>query len=157
MPSTAPGIYVAKKQPLSKSKQAALLAACRDDVERLIVTVLLDVGLRLREWVALRRGNLIGHKLKVGNRKVTVPPRSLKLLKAWFKEHAKMPCRTRSADVTLRMVGERCGILKLTPDVLRRSFAANCVADGWRPEDLQVQLDASVAATTRLYLTPKRK
>jgi integrase len=150
--------YVAKKQPLPEKDQASIIAACDDDTDRLLVLVLLDTGLRLPEWSEIRPKNLQDAFLKVGARTLALTARTKRLLAARFGNgESRMPLRNRAAEYRLQMIAGRAGIkTKVTPDVLRRTFARNAVQGGMDPSTLRAHLNTSVEATARLFMTYDR-
>jgi integrase/recombinase XerD len=149
-----------RRLPLSGEVQAALVAACRDHVDRVLVLVLLDTGLRISEWSKLtssavrwQRGTVVLTGKGGVTREVPLTDRAKKLLEIQFALGDTMPLRPRAAEYRVRAMAERAGITqKVSPHVLRHSFACNALQAGVDLRALQRVLGHSRLAITETYL-----
>lgn len=144
--------YATKKKPLTTREQLALGLACTNDEDKLLVGVLVNTGMKLPEWVRMRAEHLDGRKLRVGKRTLRVSPRTARLIARWFGSADAMPLRERAAEYRLQAIAKRAGIRKkVTPDVLRRTFAQNAIANGVEFTHLRDHLGMTTEQMARLF------
>ncbi len=156
-PRKRPGF---RRQPLSPEVQGALLGACLDHVDRLLVVVLLDTGLRISEFCRLRpeairwqRGTLVVTGKGEVTREVPLTERARRILDVQFAVAGAIPIRPRAAQYRLRAIAERAGVAqKVSPHVLRHSFACNALQAGVDLRALQRALGHSAIGITERYL-----
>lgn len=147
------------RQPLNGAEADQLTHACQKPTERLIVTLLLDTGVRLREasqltedavdWQAERftvRG-------KRGVRRVVpMSPRVRELLERWLAVHDRLPA-ARTIEKIVRRVAKRAHLRKpVTPHVLRHTFAVLALQRGLSLPALQRLLGHAHLTSTAVYL-----
>lgn len=150
------------REPLTTDEANRLREAATTLRERLIVWILLDTGLRVREFCELDAGALDWHHgtLRVRGkgakvRVVPLPPRTRDLLERTFtlepSELRRM--RPRTVQRVLRRLGRAAGIARpVTPHVLRHTFAVHCLQRGLSLASLQRLLGHNHLATTARYL-----
>jgi integrase/recombinase XerD len=139
---------------------AALTSACQTAKERLVVFTLLDTGLRLAEFCSLTREAVDwqAHRVTVvgkGGKKRVVPmtPRVRALLEAHFAVEDRISMSRRTVQEIIRRVARRAGIMrKVTPHILRHTFAVMSLRRGISLPSLQRLLGHEHLVTTALYL-----
>lgn len=148
-----------------------------------LVVLLLNTGLRLSEAVALeisdldiseRKGSLLVRAGK-GNKQRGVPLNvdARKALQSWLEvrperkdndfifisltKESAAPLTSRSLERTVERYGAQAKLKKLTPHVLRHTFAKNLVNNGVSLEKVATLLGHKSLNTTRIYITPGMK
>ena len=158
--------YEFLREPLNYEECDRLVNACRNFREKLVVWVLLDTGLRVREFCSLRadqihwqenrfvvwgKGGWYGRRGK--RRMVPLTGRSKRLLEIHFSTNDCIGFSTRTAQRAVSRVANRAIITKpVTPHVLRHSFAVNCVKKGVSTASLKKILGHDRLETTEIYL-----
>lgn len=158
--------YVFVREPLNYEECDRLVNACRSFLEKLVVWVLLDTGLRVTEFCKLRKeqihwqenslvvwgkGGWYGARGK--RRMVPLTARARKLLEVHLATNDRIGFSTRTAQRIVRRVANRAMITKpVTPHVLRHSFAVNCVKKGVSTASLKKILGHDRLETTEIYL-----
>lgn len=149
-----------KREPLTSEQAERLVLACDEPLERLLVVVLLDCGLRLAELLGLTRDRLDGASQRLivlgkgGRRRVVATtPRAWTLLSAWFAVHDRIPASPRTVQRRLRALAVRAGIPRpVTPHVLRHTYAISMLRRGLALPSLQRLLGHQRLTTTEIYL-----
>ena len=158
--------YQFVREPLNAEETDRLVNACRSFQEKLVVWVLLDTGLRVHEFCALRRDNVqwqenclivwgkggwYGHKGK--RRVVPLTARARRLLEVHFCTNEGIGLSKRTAQRLVKRVANQAMITKpVTPHILRHSFAVNCVKRGVSTASLKKILGHDRLETTEIYL-----
>ena len=158
-----------KREPLSVDEQQRMETACVTPKEKLVVWTLLDTGLRLSEFCSLTKENLLyqEHQLRVYGkggpfgkksklRTIPLPARAFELLVSAFvgansvKEHR---LSRRNVALIVSRVANRAQLSrKVSPHVLRHSFAVSCIRKGMPTRVVQGLLGHDHLSTTEIYL-----
>jgi integrase/recombinase XerD len=157
---TSRAIFRYRRDPLTSEEVSALTSACQTAKERLVVFTLLDTGLRLAEFCSLTREAVDwqAHRVTVvgkGGKKRVVPltPRVRALLEAYFALEDRLRMSRRTVQEIIRRVARRAGIMKkVTPHILRHTFAVMALRRGISLPSLQRLLGHEHLVTTALYL-----
>lgn len=155
---------------LSRAEVASLLGALEEYKYRVFFTLVYATGLRINEACRLETGDLdaarqvihIRHGKGGRERLVMLPETLLSLLRAYWKEvrpaapylftaQTGRPLAAAVARRALRLAADRAGLTKrVTPHMLRHSFATHLLEGGTDLRVIQVLLGhASVQTTTR--------
>jgi len=137
---------------------------------RLMVTLLLDTGLRVAEACSIRKGNIDFERLEIKvigkgskERRVPISPLTAGLLESWVEQDGQslwvFPANNtwgywdeRSFERSMRRMCNRYGIKPITPHALRHFFATHNLKNGARLEIVSKLLGhASVAITADIY------
>jgi integrase/recombinase XerD len=143
-----------------------LANACTSATERLIIFTLLDTGLRVAELAKLTRGDVDwqNHRLiifgkggpfgsKSKRRVVPLTPRVRALLEAHLAVHESIGMTARTIQRLVKRVAVRSGVTKkISPHVLRHTFAVACVQKNISLPALQKVLGHDNLETTQIYL-----
>ncbi|OYT40900.1 MAG: integrase [Desulfurococcales archaeon ex4484_58] len=157
-----------KINTLRRDEIKKLLDAARDPLDKIIVKLILDTGLRSREILELRvedidfnnktihvKGSKYGRE-----RIVVITKETLDLIKAWIKLNDLKP-RDKLIPLTysglykrLKTLAKRAGIdvSKIRPHILRHTFATEALRRGLNIYSLQRLLGHSDIRTTQIYL-----
>jgi site-specific recombinase XerD len=147
-----------------------------------LIIALLHTGLRLSEALALqlddlqlsdRKGQVIVRQGKGGkSRSIPLNAEARKALQAWLDarpesggtylwiglENESMGALSgRSVQRALVRIGRAAGLERLTPHILRHSFAKNLIDAGVGLEKVAVLLGHSNLNTTRVYVVPNQR
>jgi integrase/recombinase XerD len=157
---------------LSAEEVAALLDALQVPVYRVLFTPVYATGLRIREACSLetrdidaQRGVIHVRHGKGGKaRLVMLSPKLLQVLRAYWKlerppapflfasQRTGKPVQPNTARVALRKAALAAGLdKKITPHVLRHSFATHLLESGTNLRIIQSLLGHSSIETTSLY------
>jgi len=153
---------------LSDEEIESLYKASRDPLDKLILKLLLDAGLRSRELLSIRVQDIEFDKkiIRVSGSKygkeryIVVTSEAIELLKAWIKlnnlkpDDRVIPLTYSGLYKRLKTVGKRAGIpsWKIRPHVLRHTFATNALKKGLNLHSLQRLLGHTDIKTTQVYL-----
>jgi len=159
-------MYQYKREPLTNDESNKLATACNTMIEKLIVWTLLDTGLRVSELVNLTKDNILwqdkrlivygkggpyGKKTK--RRVVPVTERVFTVLSNYYSLQDTLGYTSRGIQHLVKRVAQRAGIKKkVSPHVLRHTFAISCVKKGISTRALQSFLGHDRLATTEIYL-----
>jgi integrase/recombinase XerD len=153
-------VWEYKREPLEDDEILALRSNCRNFEEELVVNILLDTGLRVSELANLREDNISWQRncitlIGKGSKRRVVPMSKrvrLLLLDCFSKMH-KFPLAMRTIQKYVKLVAERARIRKkVSPHVLRHTFAVTYLHKGGNLRALQAILGHSSITTTDIYL-----
>jgi integrase/recombinase XerD len=158
--------YQHKREPLSKEEEDRLVNACKTHREKLIVWVLLDTGMRVSEFSGLKpdrvlwqekrimlygKGGKYGKKSK--RRVIPLSDRARKLLEIHFATNNDMGIQVRTIQRVINKLANRARMGKrVTPHVLRHTFAIRWIQKGGSTRALQEFLGHDHLETTEWYL-----
>ncbi len=153
---------------LSEEDVVKLYNASRDPLDKIILKLLLDTGLRSRELLGLRVMDIDFNKKTIRVREtkygreryVIITADTAELLKAWIRlkglrENDKIiPLTYNGLYKRLKTLARRAGLSlsKVRPHVLRHTFATNALKKGMNIYSLQRLLGHRDIKTTQLYL-----
>lgn len=149
-----------KREPLEEYEIGDMKRACDTFEEQIIVNVLLETGMRVSELAKLEKENvswqrdcitMIG---KGGKRRIIPLSKTARFyLVEFFKEHNKFKFGSRWIQKIVKNVAEKAGIMKkVSPHVLRHTFAVCYLHKGGNIRALQGILGHSHIQTTDVYL-----
>ena len=158
-----------KREPLTETEAKALEAACATPRERLIIWILLDTGLRLAEFVGLTKdrldlqarrltvygkGRATRQSARMTKRRILpLGDRAFEVLAAHFRLANDMGMKKRAVQANVRRVASRAGLAKrVTPHVLRHTYAVTCLRKEIKLPVLQRLLGHEDLQTTGMYL-----
>ena len=158
--------YQFKREPLTPSDADKLYQACGTIIEKLIIWILLDTGLRVSELCSLNpqnilwqqksirvsgKGGIYGKKTK--KRVVPMSKRVQSLLEHYFAINTKFPIGARQVQKIVKEVANRAKISKtVTPHILRHTFATLALQKNISIASVQKMLGHDRLATTSIYL-----
>ncbi len=147
-----------RRAPLAPADAEALVQAARPGIERLVLVLLSDTGIRVGELAAITpdavdwqagRLRVVGKGGKA--RVVPLSFRARELLSAWWALHARMPAR-RTAQKIVRRVAQRAGLRRpVSPHVLRHTWTVAALQRGVPVWAVQQLLGHAHLATTEIY------
>jgi integrase/recombinase XerD len=158
--------YQYKREPLTADEANRLANACQPHEEKLIVWTLLDTGLRVAELTGLKRTTLDwqSHRLMVygkggpygsksKRRIIPLTPRIEPLIEGHFSIHETLGVTPRTVQRMIKSIANRAHISrKVTPHVLRHTFAVTAIQKGISLPALQRLLGHDRLTTTEIYL-----
>lgn len=158
--------YQYKREPLTQDEANRLANACQSHEEKLVVWSLLDTGLRVAELANLNKDNVDwqNHRLMIYGKggpygklsKRRVIPLSSRLqpvLEGHLGLHDNMNIGIRTIQRLVKQVANRAQIRrKVSPHVLRHTFAVTCIQKGISTRALQEILGHDRLTTTEIYL-----
>ncbi len=158
--------YQYKREPLTQDEANRLANACETHGEKLAVWTLLDTGLRVSELAGLTRDNIDWqtHRLTIygkggpyGSRSkrrvIPLSSRVQHLLEGHLSLQDRMDVSVRTLQRIMKRVANRAHISrKVTPHVLRHTFAVTAVQKGISLPSLQRLLGHDHLTTTEIYL-----
>lgn len=160
---------------LEPEEVAKMVASCDSIRDRLIILILYTTGLRVSELVSLRKDDIdfekraIRVKGKGGKERVVFFPENLsELIKAYLANLGEdsdylFPSQAGHIHYTtveriVRRAAEKAGIRKkISPHVLRHSFATQSLAMGLDVREIQELLGHSSLSTTQVYAHVSRE
>jgi len=158
--------YQYKREPLNNEEVDKLTNSCSAFREKFVVWTFLDTGLRLPEFADLKKENIqwqerklviygkcgpYGKKTK--RRIIPMADRVRRLIKYHLAENNNTGMSKRKIERIVKKVSDKAGISKkVSPHVLRRTFAVNCIKKGISTRALQSLLGHDRLATTEIYL-----
>ena len=158
--------YQYKREPLTQDEATRLANATDTHQEKLIVWTLLDTGLRVAELSGLRKDNIDwqNHRLtiygkggpygsKSKRRILELSTRIRPLIEHHFAIHDTFNMTPRTIQRIITRVANRAHITrKVTPHVLRHTFAVTAIQKGISLPSLQHLLGHDRLTTTEIYL-----
>jgi len=149
-----------KREPLEEDEIQALKQACRNFEEELVINVLFETGMRVSELCNLRRENISWQRDCIvtygkGNKRRVIPmsKRTRFYLQEHFMDSNKIKWGSRWVQKIVQRVAERTNIMKkVSPHVLRHTFAVCYLHRGGNLRALQGILGHSHIQTTDMYL-----
>ena len=158
--------YQYKREPLNNDEVDKLTNSCDTFREKFVIWTMLDTGLRLSEFADLKKENVqwqekrlviygkggpYGKKTK--RRIIPMTDRVRRLVEYHFAENNNIGMSKRTIERTVKKVADKAGISKkVSPHVLRHTFAVNCIKKGISTRALQSLLGHDRLATTEIYL-----
>jgi len=149
-----------KREPLEDTEIDALRQACKDFDEQMVINVLLETGMRVSELRKLEKDQISWQRdcittIGKGDKRRVIPmsSRTRFYLSEFFKDHHKMYIGDRWIQKIVKRVAERAGLMKkISPHVLRHTFAVCYLHRGGNVRALQGILGHSHIQTTDMYL-----
>ena len=149
-----------KREPLEEYEIEQMRKNCKSFDEELVVNVLLETGLRVSELSRLREDNCSWQRSCItligkGNKRRVIPMSNTTrfYLSAIFKDQPKIHLASRTIQKYVQVVAERSRIKKkVSPHVLRHTFAVCYLHRGGNLRALQSILGHSSITTTDIYL-----
>lgn len=158
--------YQFVREPLRSEEADQLCHACATMLEKLVVWILLDTGLRVSELCSLTpqdvlwqqrslrisgKGGIYGKKSK--KRVVPMPNRTRILLEHYFAINEKFPVGVRQVQKIIKTIANKAKISKtITPHILRHTFATLALQKGISLASVQKALGHDRLETTAIYL-----
>lgn len=151
---------VYKREPLTSEEQARLVAACETPEEKRVIWTLLDTGMRVSEVANITSDNLDFQQHRViiygkrGKRRVNkLSPRLREILEHHIIANEKFGTSIRMMQHIVTKVASRAKIIrKVSPHVLRHTFAINALRGGVNIRSLMGWLGHDDMSTTQMYL-----
>ena len=158
--------YQFVREPLRAEEADLLSQACKTTLEKLIIWTLTDTGLRVSELCALTprnilwqqkslrisgKGGFYGKKTK--KRVVPMSNRVQSLLEHYFAINDRFPIGPRQVQKIVRDIANKAKLTqKVTPHVLRHTFATLALQKGISLASVQKALGHDRLETTAIYL-----
>ena len=158
--------YQYRREPLTQEEATRLANACETPQEKIIIWTLLDTGLRVAELAGLTKDNIDWqtHRLtiygkggpygkKSKRRIVPMTSRIRPLLESYFALQDEFKYSERTIQRVILKVANRAKIKrKVSPHVLRHTFAVTAIQKGISVAALQKLLGHDNLTTTAIYL-----
>lgn len=152
--------FTYKREPLEDDEVQLLRIACKTFCEELVINVLLETGMRVSELTNLDVDQISWQRdcittIGKGNKRRIIPmsPIARKYLTAFFHDKHRLKMTSRWAQQIVKRVAERANLRKkVTPHVLRHTFAVTYLHKGGNLRALQGILGHSSIQTTDIYL-----
>ncbi len=158
--------YQYKREPLTQEEATRIANACSTPFEKLIVWTLIDTGLRVSELAGLNKDNIDwqthritiygkGGPYGIASKRRIVPmtARVQALLEPYIAVHERFGKGVRMIQRTVIKVSNRASITrKMSPHVLRHTFACTALQKGVSLAALQKILGHDRLETTAIYL-----
>ncbi len=149
-----------KREPLEDDEVELLKKNCKNFEEELCVNLLLETGMRVSELSNLNEENISWQRgcitlIGKGGRRRVIPISSLArfYLTQLFSKEIRFPLAIRTIHKYVKLVAERARIKKkVSPHVLRHTFAVTYLHRGGNIRALQEILGHSTITTTDIYL-----
>ena len=149
-----------KREPLEEPEIQDLKRACDNFEESLIINVLLETGMRVSELANLKKEQISWQRDcittigKGGKRRVIPMSKTTQFyLTEYFKDHQKIEYGSRWLQKIVTRTAEKAKIMKkVSPHVLRHTFAVCYLHKGGNIRALQEILGHSHIQTTDVYL-----
>ena len=149
-----------KREPLEEEEMDVLRQACETFEESLVINVLLETGMRVSELANLKKEDVSWQRecittIGKGNKRRVIPmsKKTLFYLSEFFTNKHKIKWCTRWIQKIVKRVADRTDIMKkVSPHVLRHTFAVCYLHKGGNVRALQGILGHSHIQTTDVYL-----
>ncbi|MFC1512611.1 tyrosine-type recombinase/integrase [bacterium] len=162
-------MYQYKLDVLTDEEAISMVNACKTPTEKFIVFTILDTGLRVSELIGLKKKSIQWRKKRIvvhgksgkfkSKTKIRIIPMTEKvnnLFYAWFALRDDISFGKRNVQLHVKKVAKRAGVnKKVTPHVLRHTFAVKCIKQGMSTQELKEILGHDHLETTEIYLTMK--
>jgi integrase/recombinase XerD len=158
--------YQFVREPLRSEEADQLSQACSTLLEKLIIWILIDTGLRVSELCSLTsqdilwqqkslrisgKGGPYGKKSK--KRVVPMSNRVRALLEHYYAINEKFPVGPRQVQKIVKEIANKAKITKqVTPHILRHTFATVALQKGISLASVQKSLGHDRLETTAIYL-----
>jgi len=158
--------YQFKREPLFPDEANQLANACESHEEKLLIWTLLDTGLRVSELAKLKKENIDwqNHRFVIygkggpyGSRSkrriIPLSARIRPLIEGHIALHGKINVSSRTIQRLVKVIANRAGLSrKVTPHILRHTFAVSAIQKGISIPTLQRILGHDRLTTTEIYL-----
>ena len=152
--------YHYTRDPLTPDEVTRYISASHPGDERLIICTLLDTGLRVSEFASLTKDciDFQSHDLSIIGkgkkpRRIPISTRLRELLESYLIAHDSISIGPRQIQRIVAKVARRAKIKsKVTPHVLRHTFAKSALARGVTLPALMRLLGHTNLQTTAIYL-----
>jgi len=153
--------YNLKRGYLLSTEAIQLVSSCRGELERLAIVGLLDTGLRVQEFLALKPvffdfPNRILRMQNGKTREIPLTARAGTLFKFYFKHNDRIDFQPKQLRRVLDRVAQRAKIQKnVTPTMLRHTYALACMKKKITVENFQDRIGISaymLAAYSRMHV-----
>jgi integrase/recombinase XerD len=158
--------YQYVREPLRNEEADRLCQACHPSLEKLIIWILLDTGMRVSELCALNPTQILWqqkairvtgkggpHGKKSKKRVIPMSRRVQTLLEHYFAINEKWPVGSRQVQKIVKKVANRTKLTQIvTPHVLRHTFATLALQKGISLAAVQKILGHDRLMTTAIYL-----
>ena len=149
-----------KREPLEEDEIESMKKSCANFEESLILNVLLETGMRVSEFASLKMENISWQRdcittIGKGNKRRVIPMSKLTrfYLSEHFKNNQDIKYGTRWIQIIVGRIADRAGVMKkVSPHVLRHTFAVRYLHKGGNIRALQGILGHSHIQTTDHYL-----
>jgi len=149
-----------KREPLEENEIEAMKRNCKSFEDSLVINVLLETGMRVSELANLKKEQISWQRDcittigKGGKRRVIPMSKTTRFyLVEYFKDYHKIKWGSRWIQKIVQKVAEEAEIMKkVTPHVLRHTFAVCYLHKGGNIRALQGILGHSHIQTTDVYL-----
>ena len=158
--------YQFVREPLRTEEADQLCQACNTMLEKMIIWILMDTGLRVSELCSLKaqdilwqqkslrisgKGGPYGKKTK--KRVVPMSNRVRTLLEHYYALNDNFPVGTRQVQKIVKEIANKAKITKeVTPHILRHTFATLALQKGISLASVQKALGHDRLETTAIYL-----
>lgn len=163
-----------RREPLTSDETDALIKACKNSDEKLVIWTLLETGMRVSEIASLTKANVDfqTHRLTVygkgrGGKKVTkgkeqsrskrrilgISRRLQPLLEPYLVANDRFGMSVSKIQRIVKRIAGRAGVLRAcSPHVCRHTFAVMALQKGVSLRTLQLWLGHDNLQTTSMYL-----
>ena len=149
-----------KREPLEENEISDLRKGCKGFEEELAINVLLETGMRVSELANLTEDKISWHRSCIsligkGDKRRVIPMSNITrfYLTQLFAHEKKFPLAIRTIEKYVKVVADRARITKkVSPHVLRHTFAVCYIHRGGNIRALQSILGHSSIVTTDIYL-----
>jgi integrase/recombinase XerD len=158
--------YQYAREPLRTEEADKLCHACETVLEKLIIWILLDTGLRVSELCGLNPQNILWQQKTIRisgkdgpygklskKRIIPMSKRVQTLLEHYFAINDKWPIGKRQVQKIVKRVANRAKLTQnITPHILRHTFATLTLQKGISLAAVQKMLGHDRLTTTAIYL-----
>jgi len=149
-----------KREPLEENEISDLRKGCKGFEEELAINVLLETGMRVSELANLTEDKISWQRSCIsligkGDKRRVIPMSNITrfYLTQLFAHEKKFPLAIRTIEKYVKVVADRARITKkVSPHVLRHTFAVCYIHRGGNIRALQSILGHSSIVTTDVYL-----